>query len=126
MREPERRSPAAVLIADDAAHVRRLCAQVLETHGFRVLEAEDGPAAVEMFRHHRPDVVLLDLEMPGGGLDALAAIRATDAGARVVMLTGRSDRETVKAALALGVGDYVVKPFSRQRLLAAVERVLGA
>jgi two-component system KDP operon response regulator KdpE len=66
MPEPGRPSRATILIADDAAHVRRLCALVLESRGFQVLEAEDGTEAISMYRHHRPDIVLLDIGMPGG------------------------------------------------------------
>ena len=124
MSEPDRPPRATILIADDAVHIRRLCALLLEPHGFQVLEAEDGPDAVEMYRQHRPDVICLDVGMPGGGLAALREIKAMDAGARVVMLTGQHDALTVKAALAAGVRDYVVKPFTRQRLLTAVERLL--
>jgi DNA-binding NarL/FixJ family response regulator len=62
--------------------------------------------------------------MPGGGLEALREIKARDAGARVIMLTGQHDQQTVKAALAAGARGYVVKPFSRARLLAAIERLL--
>lgn len=113
------------MIADDAGHIRRLCAIALEAHGFAVLEAASGTEAVETYRRRRPEVVLLDIGMPDGGLDALRSIKQIDPAARVAMLTGHHDAQTVTAALAGGVRDYVVKPFTRARLLAAVERLLG-
>jgi two-component system chemotaxis response regulator CheY len=124
MPEQGRPSRATILIADDAVHIRRLCALMLESHDFHVLEVESGTEAVEMYGLHRPDLVLLDIGMPGGGVAALTAIKEINAAARVVMLTGQRDAQTVASVLALGVGDYVVKPFTRRRLLAAVERLL--
>jgi DNA-binding response OmpR family regulator len=90
-----------------------------------VLEAESGPEAVAMYQRYRPDAVFLDISMPGGGMTALVAIKEADPAARVGMLTGRSDEQTVTTALSAGARDYIVKPFTKKRLLAAVERVLG-
>jgi two-component system alkaline phosphatase synthesis response regulator PhoP len=73
---------ATILITDDIVHTRRLCALMLEPHGFRVLEAENGPEAVAMYRQHRPDIACLDIGMPGGGVEALGAIRAIDVATR--------------------------------------------
>jgi two-component system chemotaxis response regulator CheY len=112
-----------VLIADDVTHVRRLCAVLLETHGFEILEAENGHEAVELYRQYRPDMVLLDVHMPDGGLVALTAIKAIDPAARVGIVTGAHDALTVKSLLAAGAKDYLVKPFTRQRLLDAVMRL---
>jgi two-component system, chemotaxis family, chemotaxis protein CheY len=126
MVEPGRPPRVTILIADDAMHIRRLCAMLLEARDVCVLESGSGPEAVAMYRQHRPDLVLLDLDGAGGGLDALAAIKAEDTEARVVVLTARRDALTVRAVLAAGVRDYVLKPFTRQRLLQAVTRHIGA
>src|SRR4051794_5957738 len=77
-----------VLIAEDAAHVRGVCRVILIEYGYCVIEAANGREAVTKFLWHRPDVVVLDINMPEvDGLAALAQIKQFDPGARVIMLT---------------------------------------
>jgi two-component system, chemotaxis family, chemotaxis protein CheY len=114
-----------ILIAEDAAHVRRVCKLILVEHGFRVLEAEDGLEAVSQYVTHRPDVVMLDINMPElDGLGALAQIKHHDPQARVVMLTAAGEQDKVLAAIRAGARDYVVKPFQVRRVLQAVQKLL--
>jgi two-component system, chemotaxis family, chemotaxis protein CheY len=114
-----------ILTAEDAAHVRRVCKLILVEHGFRVLEAEDGLEAVSQYVTHRPDVVMLDINMPElDGLGALAQIKHHDPQARVVMLTAAGEQDKVLAAIRAGARDYVVKPFQVRRVLQAVQKLL--
>ena len=122
---PDAAPRATILIADDAAHTRRLYAMLLESRGLAVLEAEDAGQALDLYRQHRPDLVLLDVTMPGGGLTALAGIKVIEPRARVIMVTALSDAKTVKQAISAGIVDYLVKPFNRDRLVTSVERFLG-
>ena len=114
-----------ILIAEDAAHVRRVCKVILEEHGFRVLEAEDGLEAVSHYARHRPDVVMLDINMPRlDGLGALGRIKQLDPSARVIMVTATGEQAKVLAAIRAGARDYVVKPFQVRRVLQAVRKLL--
>lgn len=114
-----------ILIAEDAAHVRRVCKVILEEHGFRVLEAENGLEAVSQYVTRRPDMIVLDINMPElDGLSALARIRQFDPEARVIMLTAAGDQDKVLAAIRAGARDYVVKPFQVRRVVEAVQKLL--
>jgi signal transduction histidine kinase len=121
-----------ILVADDSATARATARIVLEEHAFRVLEAEDGETAVRKAAAERPDLILLDLEMPGlhglHGHDVLDALR-DDPELRdipVVILSGRTSEDAVAEALRRGARDYVTKPFERTELLARVAVVLSA
>jgi two-component system chemotaxis response regulator CheY len=115
-----------VLVVDDAAPVREMCAWILRRRGHEVIEADDGAAAAKLYASEQPDVVLLDVMMPGiDGLTALGEIRALDPGARVAMLTGARDEATIRRAVALGARDYLAKPIQASRLVDAIERMAG-
>ncbi|THF60549.1 response regulator [Pseudothauera rhizosphaerae] len=100
-----------VLLADDERHIRQLIKAVLTTLGADVAgEAENGAEAVLLYKEQRPDVVLLDVNMPvKDGLAALREIKAFDGGAVVVMLTSLSDMGTIESALELGAAQYIRK-----------------
>ena len=116
-----------VLVVDDLDLVRILCRNILDRAGHYVIEAADGLAAVRAYEEHRPDAVLLDLMMPGmDGLSALCEIKKINPDARVAMFTAHREREQVVRALELGARDYVVKPFHADRLVQAVDRLIGA
>ncbi|MFC8800100.1 diguanylate cyclase [Promicromonospora sp. NPDC057138] len=116
-------SAPTVLIADDSLVIRAVVRDGLESDGYRVVEAVDGLAAVERCREDRPDVVLLDIEMPGlDGYQVLAELKG-DAELRdipVVFLTGRNTMDDVVAGLRGGAHDYLKKPFEGPELLARV------
>jgi len=117
---------ARILVADDAAFVRMWCRTTLARQGHEVLEATDGAAAVRLFRDERPDVVLLDILMPGaGGLAALNEIRAIDGTARVVMLTTEGHEDVEQEARGAGARGFLVKPATAGRLAEAVAAALG-
>jgi len=113
-----------VLVVEDDADARWLAADALVEHGFEVSEAADGHEALEQFHSRQPDLVVLDLGLPGiGGLDILKRLRATS-DVSIIVLTGRGDRSDRVVGLELGADDYVVKPFDSRELVARVNAVL--
>ena len=109
------------LIIDDEQQMRRLLRMVLESRGYEVSEAADGQLGLQEAAFQRPDVVLLDLGLPGlGGIDVLKRLREWS-DVPVLILSVR-DQETVKVeALELGADDYVTKPFGTAELLARLD-----
>ncbi|HEV7887340.1 MAG TPA: hybrid sensor histidine kinase/response regulator [Acidimicrobiales bacterium] len=116
-----------LLIADDSPTARAALKAALVEQGYEVLEAEDGKQAVAAAAEHRPDLVLLDLEMPHlGGREVMAALR-DDPELRdtpVIVLSTRTDPESVTGALRQGAHDYVGKPFEKGELAARVQGAL--
>jgi two-component system chemotaxis response regulator CheY len=118
---------ATVLVVDDAVFMRLRAAKLLVEAGHKVLQAENGRLAVETYLRERPDCVLMDITMPEmGGLEALAQIREKDPHARVVMLTAMGQQAIVMDAIKSGARDFIVKPFTAGRVLAAIDRLLAA
>ncbi|MGV7209173.1 response regulator [Oxalobacteraceae bacterium A2-2] len=123
-------SPGAirVMIADDHPLLRSGIAAVLAcTPGLElVAEAEDGDQAVALFQRHRPDITLMDLQMPGrGGLEAIIAIRAIDPGARIIILTTYSGDAHIARALEAGASGYLLKNMARTDLATYIQRIHG-
>ena len=118
---------ATVLIADDSMLIRAVVRAGLETCGYRVIEADDGPAAIEQCRLHAPDVVLLDIEMPNlDGHQVLAQLKSDPQlkDIPVVFLTIRTGVGDVVDALRGGAHDYLRKPFQPDELVARVGAAL--
>lgn len=112
-----------VLIVDDDAKLVSLLARGLAFDGFDVGTAPDGPAALSALEANPPDVVLLDIGMPGpDGFDVCRAIRAVS-DIPIIMLTARDEVADVVRALRLGADDYIVKPFAFEELAARIEAV---
>lgn len=115
---------ARVLVVDDDADARWLAVEALNEHGFEVSEAGDGIAAGNAIRTRAPDLVVLDLGLPGvGGLDILKELRSRG-NLPVILLTGRSAQSDRVVGLELGADDYMVKPFDPRELVARVNAVL--
>lgn len=113
-----------VLVVDDELKIARLVRDYLIEAGFDVALASTGPAAVASVRSDRPDLVVLDLGLPGmDGYDVTRAIRGQSA-IPIIMLTARSEETDRIVGLELGADDYVVKPFSPRELVARVKAVL--
>src|ERR1700726_912002 len=113
-----------VLVADDDADLRDLIAFTLTQAGYFVIKAGDGLAAVRHFRAEAPDLVVLDINMPGmSGFQVCEAIRR-DSRVPVMMLTVRGEEEDLVRALGLGADDYLTKPFSPRTLLARIKALL--
>lgn len=115
---------ARVLVIDDEPTVREVVAGYLRRDGHEVSEAGDGDTALQLLVSVQPDLVILDMMLPGvNGLDILRTIRAAG-DLPVIMLTARADESDRVAGLELGADDYVVKPFSPRELAARVNGVL--
>jgi two-component system, OmpR family, KDP operon response regulator KdpE len=115
---------ANILVVDDEPQIRRVMRATLSSHGYVITEAKTGEEALDWMRKERPDLVLLDVNMPGmGGIEACREIRrASDA--PIIMLTVRNAERDKVAALDAGADDYVVKPFSIEELLARIRAAL--
>jgi two-component system KDP operon response regulator KdpE len=113
-----------ILVIDDEPQIRRVMRTTLSTHGYVISEAMTGEEGVEAVRKNKPDLVLLDMNMPGiGGLVACKEIReSTDA--PIIMLTVRNAERDKVAALDAGADDYVTKPFGIEELLARIRSAL--
>lgn len=113
-----------VLVIDDEPPLRDLVRDYLAREGFRVVTAADGLTAVEMARAHQPDIVVLDLMLPGiDGLEVCRRLR-TFSDAYVIMLTARAEEVDRVVGLEVGADDYLTKPFSPRELVARVRAML--
>jgi DNA-binding response OmpR family regulator len=113
-----------VLVVDDAPDIVRLTRDFLEHAGFGVVTARDGIEAIAVARRERPDLIVLDLGLPGrDGLDVTRDLRR-DSNVPIVMLTARTEESDKIVGLELGADDYLTKPFSGKELVARVRAVL--
>ena len=120
MNAVESGSLGRVLVVDDDGALAEMLGIVLRGEGFEPVFCADGATAVQAFRDSHPDVVLLDLMLPGmDGIDVCRAIRA-ESGVPIVMLTARSDTLDVVTGLESGADDYIVKPFKPKELVARI------
>ncbi|NLB46644.1 MAG: response regulator transcription factor [Microbacteriaceae bacterium] len=111
---------ARILVVDDDRALSEMLGMVLQGEGFDTVFAADGPSAVERFQDSKPDLILLDLMLPGiDGIEVCTRIRA-ESGVPIIMLTARSDTGDVVRGLEAGADDYVVKPFNPIELIARV------
>jgi DNA-binding response OmpR family regulator len=113
-----------IMVVDDEEHIVELVDLYLGKEGFLVVSALDGVSAVEKYREERPDLVILDIMLPGmDGLDVLREIRKVSQ-VPVIMLTARESEVDKVVGLELGADDYLTKPFSPRELTARVKAVL--
>lgn len=114
-----------ILIVDDNSELRTLIRMTLDDEGYELLEAADGQQALSRAAEFEPDIVILDVMMPGGldGFEVCTRIRQTVAGAtaHVIMLTAKTQLEDMNAGVAAGANDYLTKPFSPLNLIEIVE-----
>ncbi|WP_374007697.1 MtrAB system response regulator MtrA [Leifsonia sp. LS-T14] len=109
-----------ILVVDDDTALAEMIGIVLRTEGFDPVFCEDGNLAVDTFRSAKPDLVLLDLMLPGlDGIEVCARIRA-ESGTPIIMLTAKSDTADVVKGLESGADDYMVKPFNPKELVARI------
>ncbi|MDX2198898.1 MAG: response regulator [Phycisphaerae bacterium] len=114
-----------VLVVDDAAFMRHMIKDILKKLGHEIVgEAGDGEEACAKFEALQPDLVTLDLIMPKkGGLDTLRDIRAKHPTAKVVIISAIEQRESLMTAARLGAIDYLVKPFTKERVAETLTRL---
>ncbi|MBB5632625.1 two-component system response regulator MtrA [Cryobacterium mesophilum] len=111
---------ARILVVDDDTALAEMIGIVLRTEGFEPVFCADGTDALAVFQSSRPDLVLLDLMLPGkNGIEVCAEIR-TESGVPIIMLTAKSDTTDVVRGLESGADDYVVKPFNPKELVARI------
>jgi two-component system phosphate regulon response regulator PhoB len=125
-KKPARERPV-ILVVDDEHDLVELISMNLERNGFDALAAEDGEAAIELAKRHQPDLILLDLMLPGVDGTEVARRLRDDAKTKdvpIVMLTARGEETDVVVGLTIGADDYVVKPVSPKVLMARVKAVL--
>ncbi|MGK3948111.1 MtrAB system response regulator MtrA [Microbacterium sp. K2] len=109
-----------ILVVDDDTALAEMIGIVLRTEGFEPVFCADGARAVDEWRTQRPDLVLLDLMLPGmDGIEICSRIRA-ESGVPIIMLTARSDTADVVRGLEVGADDYIVKPFNPKELVARI------
>jgi two-component system KDP operon response regulator KdpE len=117
-------SSATILVVDDEPQIRRVMRATLASQGYTITEARSGEEALEMLRGEQPDLVLLDVNMPGlGGLEVCREIRDRS-DVPIVMLTVRNTERDKVQALDAGADDYVVKPFGMEELRARIRVAL--
>ncbi len=116
-----------ILIVDDLAFIKIVLRDILEKSGFRVVgEASNGDEAIRLYQEKRPDVVLMDITMPGmDGLTALKRIRDMDPAARVIICSALGQQRLIVQAIQLGAKDFIVKPFQPQRVVSALKKALN-
>jgi two-component system chemotaxis response regulator CheY len=120
------RGSTKILVVDDALFMRTILKDILQSNGFtNILEAGDGAAAIDAYRKNRPDLVTMDINMPGtDGIQALKSIIAIDPTAKIIMVTSVEQKQIVQEAIKVGAKDYVVKPFDRAMVAAVLSRVM--
>jgi two-component system KDP operon response regulator KdpE len=117
-------SAGRILVVDDEPQIRRIMRTTLTGAGYEVDDAKTGEEAFEKVREFRPELVLLDINMPGmGGLEACRAIRA-DQNVAIIMLTVHNTEAAKVEALDAGADDFITKPFSTPELLARIRAAL--
>lgn len=117
-----------VLVADDSSTMRKIILRALAAVGADdVAEAADGTEAISLFKPGTFDLVLTDWNMPGkSGLEVVQAIRAQDAAVRIMMVTTEAERDRVMQAIAAGVTDYLIKPFTADALREKLQKHFAA
>lgn len=115
-----------IMVVDDAVFMRTMMKEILKSEGFEIVaEAANGEEAVQLYKQVKPDVVTMDITMPEmDGVDALAAIKKIDPQAKVIMCSAMGQQEMVIRAIKAGAMDFIVKPIQKDRVIAAVKKVL--
>lgn len=116
-----------VLIVDDAAFMRMMIKDILVKNGYEVVgEAANGIEAVEKYNECKPDVVTMDITMPEqDGIAAVKQIMAADSQATIIMCSAMGQQAMVMEAIQAGAKDFIVKPFQQDRVIQALQKVVG-
>src|SRR6266568_2051230 len=112
-----------ILIVDDDESIRTLLAAVLAREGFQTVTARDGKEGLSLFRATSPDIVLMDIRMPGmSGIEAMRSMLELRPGAAVILMTAYADLDTAVQAIKSGVFDFIIKPFDLAEISLLVNR----
>ncbi len=122
-KEKEKRERRRVLHADDADFLRNIVKDILSSQGYEVLQAKDGEECMDMLSKNQVDILLLDINMPGNGLEILKEVKNTYPELTVLMLSAMADDKTVKKTLELGAVGFVAKPFGPEDLIEHLKYV---
>lgn len=116
-----------ILIVDDVAFMRMMLKDVLTKNGFEVIgEAENGAVAIEKYKELAPRLVIMDITMPEvDGIQAVREIKKIDPNAKIVMCSAMGQQAMVIESIQAGALDFIVKPFQPERVIEAVNKVLG-
>ena len=116
--------PAKIMVCDDAQLTRRTLKNILENSGYQVIgEAVNGKDAVTKFRELKPDVVFMDIVMPEmDGIEAVRQIVSIDENVIIIMCSSLAQEKKVVTAVKAGARDFIVKPFTQERVLDAIQR----
>lgn len=114
-----------IMIVDDEPGVRELLRDTLKIAGFATVEAENGMSALTVLRSHKPDLMIIDLNMPlMDGFELVKRVRGTGDFVPVLMLTARNDQQDISRGLTIGADDYVIKPFGLEELILRVKAII--
>ncbi len=114
-----------VLIVEDNRETLEMLAQALSMRGYNAVKAEDGTKAIAITSNIRPDLTILDLNLPDyDGIDILGRLKAMHAGAQVVILSGYGSRDAARSAMETGAFDFLTKPFDIDEVCAVVKAAL--
>lgn len=117
---------AKILVTDDAAFMRMVIKKALAGLGHTIVEATNGMEMLEKYKAEQPDLVTLDITMPEmDGLDAIKKLRQIDPKAKVIMCTAMGQQSMVLDAIQSGASDFIVKPFTDDRVVDAVTKLLN-
>lgn len=112
-----------ILLTDDAMFLRNALKKIIQPMGYEVIEAESGETAVEMYEIYHPDLVVMDITMPGmGGLEAVKKIKQLDQGAKIIMCSAMGQQDKIVTAIQNGALDFIAKPFEPERIKQSIQR----
>ena len=116
-----------ILLVDDAAFMRMMLKDILTKGGYNIIgEAENGVQAIEKFKELRPNLTILDITMPEmDGISAAKGIKAVDSNAVIIMCSAMGQQSMVVESIQAGARDFIVKPFQVERVIEAVQKVIG-
>lgn len=116
-----------VLITDDALFMRVTLKNILTKGGYEIVgEAANGQESIDLYQQHKPDLVTMDITMPEmDGITAVREIRKLDPNANVIMCTAMGQKSMVMEAVAAGAKDFLVKPFQPEKVLEAIQKIIG-
>jgi len=117
---------ANILIADDAMFMRSSIKKIIEENGHTTVgEAANGEEAIRMYTELKPDAIILDITMPGmNGIDALKHIKKLDPKARIIICSAVGQPAVIAQAIESGAKEFIVKPFEKEQILAAIDKVM--